>query len=548
MGKVAKKKLYIWTIGIAVTLVLGTLAYFLIDTNQSSNQSTEESETSTTTTYFINENVHEDIASQLREILNDLEIKQTNKAEKATIKIDASLNFNESNEDESLDSANNSESHTFNLYQIWILTKSWKKLSQQTPNVISSCSPKINCDYAESLIPKSLQLNFNHDQKTEESDQANLKLETLEELDGNRISIPVNDFSALDSKSWEKNSYPLIYTLSFSSSNENIIKEIETIIIKNEALFSIFQTELPKAEEFVSIAKTGTSVTGGPGWYYCERTYGLEHPILDVKDFLTEADYAIVSNETSFIDGCTQESGTMAFCGKPSYLQNLLKTEVDIISLTGNHMADYGKTSFQNTMEIYAEKNIKYYGAGKNIEEAWEPLIIETPAGKIGFIGFNKMGPGGVLAGVTSPGTAFYDSEKFQNSLTRANELSDIVWVDTHLWPEYGTVPTNEQITLSQEAIDGGADIVTGVSSHEIQAMTFYKSKPIFYGLGNFWFDQILNENTRLGFALEVKLYQGKIRNIKIIPIRMHDSCQVRLLKNERKQEILLYLNEISQF
>jgi poly-gamma-glutamate synthesis protein (capsule biosynthesis protein) len=127
-------------------------------------------------------------------------------------------------------------------------------------------------------------------------------------------------------------------------------------------------------------------------------------------------------------------------------------------------------------------------------------------------------------------------------------EDTDIIWLDTHLWPEYGTTPTTEQITLTQEAVDNGVDFVTGVSSHEIQSITFYEDTPIFYGLGNFWFDQMWSQETRTGIALRVYVYEGKIRNIEILPTKVYNYCQPRFLTGDEKTEVLEYLVEISEF
>jgi poly-gamma-glutamate synthesis protein (capsule biosynthesis protein) len=211
-------------------------------------------------------------------------------------------------------------------------------------------------------------------------------------------------------------------------------------------------------------------------------------------------------------------------------------------------MNDYGRDYFTDTLNFYSENDLLYFASGTNSTQAWTPLSIETEAGKITMIGYNRMGPDGVIATESLTGTAYYTQDDFLNSLGLVPEDTDILWLDTHLWPEYGTTPTTEQITLTQEAVDNGVDLVTGVSSHEIQSITFYEDTPIFYGLGNFWFDQMWSEETRTGITLRIYAYEGKIRNIEILPTKVYDYCQPRFLEGDEKQEVLEYLIEISEF
>ncbi len=41
---------------------------------------------------------------------------------------------------------------------------------------------------------------------------------------------------------------------------------------------------------------------------------------------------------------------------------------------------------------------------------------------------------------------------------------------------------------FAHEAIDAGADLVVGHGSHTVLGIEIYRGRPIFYGLGNFFF------------------------------------------------------------
>ena len=60
------------------------------------------------------------------------------------------------------------------------------------------------------------------------------------------------------------------------------------------------------------------------------------YPARKLGSFLADADLTHVSNEVSFVKGCTGYTG-MVFCSKPEYIETLKASGVDIIELTGNH-------------------------------------------------------------------------------------------------------------------------------------------------------------------------------------------------------------------
>jgi hypothetical protein len=533
--------------------------------DKSSQETPDSSEQTKVTTFHIQKDVPENFAKALEEELtalseNNFNLKKSNNSSQADIKVTVST-------------SSEVQINSIEFYRVFALTKSWTNLGYEPQKKITSHSEYISAKTIE-LLQRDLLQGYEltkspQDNTTENSQQEDLKLELLQELDSTRIIIPVQNLNPLEKSSWEDVKYPLVISFAISAEDEDLIKEIRDAVKDSGSKFQKFIAEnyyfntLPKPRDFTSIAKTGTSVAGGPGWYLCERTKGLSHATESVEDFLASADLTIVSNESPFVEGCIQDSGTMAFCGKPNYIENLIRSGVDIISLTGNHMADYGRGAFINTMKIYEQNEMEFFGAGENLTQAWNPLRVEldnTRNDSIYMLGYNKMGPSGVLATDNLAGTSYYDKDRLENAIQSVenenqsndnetnNGSSNSVWVDTHLWPEYGTTPTTEQQRLSQEAVDFGADIVIGVSSHEIQPMTFYNDKPIFYGLGNFWFDQLLSEKSRQGVALKIQMYNNQIANIEIHPTYMQDYCSVILLAGDEKTQMLRYLNDISKF
>lgn len=442
--------------------------------------------------------------------------------------------------------ANPDRGYTEGVYyhQMWVVTKPWGELAQDDIGQIGRVSDKIQYENLDMILDGRFELD---------PDVGTFQLSTLQELDANRLAVKIDGKNPLDDRWWwmltSAARYPLVFSIYIHAPEEELDSLISDLDASGVPEQFDFIKELPSDLDIVSVVHTGTSVAGGPGWPLCERNTGtIDFPIATTRDFLHGADLTIISNESSFVDGCTQAGGTTSFCGDPRYMQNLLDIGVDVISLTGNHMCDYGREAFVDTMNLYTTNGIKYFASGNNSTEAWTPLYVETEAGTIAFVGYNNMGPGGVIATEELAGTAYYDQTLLASALSEARQNSDIVWVDNQLWPEYGTDPGTDQVTLGRESIEGGADIVTGVGSHEIQAAEFYNSKPVFWGLGNFYFDQMAWQETRQGIVLRAYLYDGKIRDIEVHPTLMYDYCQPRFAEGEEKTQLLQYFIDISGF
>lgn len=514
---------------LAVCAVFGISAVMLRWVFEKDQQNdTDRDGQAAVTRYFVDENVPAEIATvMVTEFeLNGWRDSQENDAD-ITVTIDTDVH----DTPESLD-----------LFLVLAAAEPFGNFTANAPSAVGMISSSLDKTLVKELFSDVLTF-----EEQPESSETGLSLMPVSELTPDLTAIPISGLDPLAKSTWENPSYPLVMHIS-ASVPPDVQTDLEKALREAEAIGNgHFDTRLPQPSDFVTFAKTGTSVTGGPGWELCERVHGrIDYPIDAIKTFMTSADYAIISNETSFVEGCSQPAGITAFCGKPKYIQNILDMGIDVISLTGNHMCDYGRETFSNMLDLYRQREMLFFGSGNTETDAWAPLFIDTPAGRIAFIGVNFMGPAGVIAGDNVSGTAFYESARFQETISRARQDADIVWVDTHLWPEYGTTPGEDQVRITREAVEAGADIVTGVSSHEIQGMTFIDGKPVFYGLGNFLFDQMWSTETRRGIALEITAYEGALRRITVKPTQMHNYCQVRFLTGEEGATVLMNFGEIS--
>jgi len=286
-----------------------------------------------------------------------------------------------------------------------------------------------------------------------------------------------------------------------------------------------------------------TALTRATAWTM--EIKGLEYPAEKIGHWLLEADITHISNEVSFLDTCPAPSPAregLIFCSDPEYVKLLEAIDVDIIELTGNHLKDHGEQSLSMTLDIYDENHWGIFGGGANLEEAFQPLLIEHNGNKLAFLGCNSAGPGSVWAREDSPGATPCDYQRLYPELERLKSEGYIP-IFTFQWNEYYRAkPSSEQVEDFRAAIDAGAIIVSGSQAHQPQAMEFYGDGFIHYGLGNLFFDQMWAISVRQEFLDRHVFYDGKHISTELLSAFLEDFAQPRPMTSEERT---FFLQEI---
>jgi poly-gamma-glutamate synthesis protein (capsule biosynthesis protein) len=183
----------------------------------------------------------------------------------------------------------------------------------------------------------------------------------------------------------------------------------------------------------------------------------------------------------------------------------------DAVTIANNHMYDYGPEALLDTRALLIEKRIAVTGAGRDLDEARKPAIVEKNGVKVGFLGYCSVIPEGGEAAPGKVGIAplrvvtSYEGRGPHASprvLTRPDEGDmkvilddiaalrrevDIVVVAFHwglVWVP--RVIADYQVTAAHACIDAGADLILGHHAHVPKAIGAYDGKVCFYSLSNF--------------------------------------------------------------
>lgn len=263
-----------------------------------------------------------------------------------------------------------------------------------------------------------------------------------------------------------------------------------------------------------------------------------------IGDFLADADITHVSNEVSFKDGCAYHSSS--FCSPPEMIDALKDSGVDVVEITGNHNNDTGNTYNTESINTYHSLGWHTFGGGLNTTEASKPFIAEQKGSKVAFLGYNQAdAPGsGAIATSSAAGANLYDTDKARADIAAAKQQGSFVIVDIQYsecfaYPGgYTEMPLCDQPISGQKQsfrnlIDMGADMVIGSSAHQPQTYELYNGKPIYYGLGNLYFDQVQQPGTERGIILTHYLVGGKLIQTKLSPTVYDDALQTHLMDTD---------------
>ncbi|MCL5011233.1 MAG: CapA family protein [Patescibacteria group bacterium] len=268
-----------------------------------------------------------------------------------------------------------------------------------------------------------------------------------------------------------------------------------------------------------------------------------DYPFLQAGDYLGTGDIVFGNLETTVFDGRKIGTGEMVFRADVPAVSAIKRAGFTVLSLANNHTMNFGGKGLQKTMQNLENVGLQYAGAGNNIDEAYQPVIMEKNGLKFAFLAFTDTDviPNSYGATAGKPGVAFMDKTLMERAVEQAKTRADFVIVYIHSGNEYQKNPSQRQTDFARAAIDEGAHLVVGSHPHIVQPAETYKGKYIFYSLGNFVFDQ-RSQNTKEGVIIKTVFDRNGLVNIEPQAVLIRDFSQPAILQGETADKIILRL------
>jgi hypothetical protein len=188
---------------------------------------------------------------------------------------------------------------------------------------------------------------------------------------------------------------------------------------------------------------------------------------------------------------------------------NLLKhLNIGAVTLAHNHVYDNLKDGFEKTIQNLKSQKIKFLGASLDAGSSEKELIIEENGIKLGLLNYVNKNTNPKIPDNAEVFLNYFEIEKIIDHINDLKHKVDHVILLLH-WGgrvEEGFYPDFNQPKIARRLIDAGADLIIGGHSHTVQPYEVYNGKYIFYSLGNFCFDDILQN----GEIFEIGRYRKR--------------------------------------
>jgi poly-gamma-glutamate synthesis protein (capsule biosynthesis protein) len=204
----------------------------------------------------------------------------------------------------------------------------------------------------------------------------------------------------------------------------------------------------------------------------------------------------------------------------PEIAAALKNAGIDAALHANNHVFDYGKDAFLDSLSWMNKAGIGIAGAGIDDDAASQPFVFtkgdETfrvfgiasfPRERNGWDGVSAAaGPG--QAGMLHSGRG--GREKLKARISPSDASLNIILF--HGGVEWSTRPDAATRELYTDLIDAGADLIIGSHPHIVQGFEWVNGKPVFWSLGNYVFGGMENtDGGEEGLFIRLGYWRGRL-------------------------------------
>ncbi|NOQ22422.1 MAG: hypothetical protein GQ565_07215 [Candidatus Aegiribacteria sp.] len=258
------------------------------------------------------------------------------------------------------------------------------------------------------------------------------------------------------------------------------------------------------------------------------------------EQIVSDSDIAIANLECPLTDSLEpiRKSGP-CLSGPPETAIVLARAGFDAVCLANNHIMDQGEDGLRSTINVCDEAGLEIVGAGENLQEARQPLIIERNGVRVGFYCMAETEFS--IASDSSAGANGIDAASWVNDITGLKVRSDFIVVLLHSGKENYQLPTPLQQQLCRNLVRNGADLIVCQHSHCIGAYEKYQNKVIIYGQGNFIFDSVGPTIDTWHIGVIARICINSDRSCKFDPVYYYQSTRqpsIRALTESEMREV----------
>lgn len=297
----------------------------------------------------------------------------------------------------------------------------------------------------------------------------------------------------------------------------------------------IYESYVRDARDYVRLAESANGPIDQPvSWSY------IWGDALEVWQEM-HPDFKIINLETSITDHEEPWPGKgINYRMHPGNIKVLTTAGIDFCSLANNHILDWEQEGLLETLKTLKEAGITFAGAGRDLEEARAPALLETGSGRVLVFAYGMITSGVQQEWAATPGRPgvnllpSLDDESvdmIREQVQSVRRPGDIVVFTVHWGGNWGYDIPVRQRDFAYRLIDrAGVDIVHGHSSHHPRGIEVYHDKLIIYGAGDFindyegisGYEQYRDDLTLMYFPV-IDPSDGTLTSMKMVPMQIRN-------------------------
>ncbi len=256
------------------------------------------------------------------------------------------------------------------------------------------------------------------------------------------------------------------------------------------------------------------------------KRYLFKDDALDsIQQFTSNADICIYNQEFPITNSNIRtelKRKFLCFKGHPQSVELAFRAGMNLACLANNHTFNYLEKGIDDTKEILVNKGISVVGAGKTLTEALEPkeylinnikLVVMNFAEKeYNCANQNHGGAAPIDIGLNSQLIKEYSSKNYK------------IIIVLHTGIDFCGYPSQRIVDMCRLYADLGATAILCHHSHMVSGYENYHNVPIFYGLGNFLTNIIVQDDCYFAGGCSIEIsedvtnfhpYYFRFNNIK---------------------------------
>ena len=268
-----------------------------------------------------------------------------------------------------------------------------------------------------------------------------------------------------------------------------------------------------------------------------------------IRDLIKSSDFSIVNFECPIVEGNDSlpilKSGPNLKTGR--YAATFLKQlGFSMSTLANNHTLDYGGEALLYTKKCLESEGILTVGVGNSLNDAEKTAFVNVDGKKLAII--NCCEHEYSIASDRSPGANPLNPIKQFYRIKEAKEQADYVLMIIHGGNEHFQLPSPRMQEVYRFFIEQGADAVVNHHQHCPCGYEVWNGKPIFYGIGNFCFDNLNGDNNKMwNYGYLVVLDFSDVAQFSIHPYcQFGDKPTIEALKDKDKEQFIQRIESLN--